>query len=179
MLFKTLPRTMQTGAIPPMIRLLFVSFFGLSLAVMFGPVQAQNPPANFKLTKAEQEIVDLTNEARKKEGLPPVKVNQILTEVARAYSVKMAKAQKLDHFLDNTKVGMRAKEKGYKYAFIGENLAAGNFPVPKMFKGWMDSEKHRKNIMEKKFVEIGVGIVPDGMGDDWYTQILALPKAAP
>jgi uncharacterized protein YkwD len=153
----------------------------LAVAIVFviaaAPASTQDQkPDPFALTKEEKQVVELTNAAREKEGLKPLKVSPKLCEVARAYSVKMAKAQKVDHFLDNTKVGQRAKAAGYFYSFIGENLGAGNFPVAKIFQAWMDSKLHRENILEKKFLEIGVGIYRDEKGESWYTQIFAVPK---
>jgi uncharacterized protein YkwD len=154
--------------------------FAVALACLVSPTPAQQPKVEkLQLTKAEQEVVDLTNAARKKEGLLPVKVNPILCEVARDYAAKIAKAQKLDHFLDGTKVGTRVKAKGYQYKIVGENLAAGDFPVPEMFEGWMKSQLHRENILEKKFTEIGVGVVPYGKRDLWYVQVFALPRPVP
>jgi uncharacterized protein YkwD len=153
----------------------------LAVAIMFvtaaAPASSQDQkPDPFALTKEEKQVVDLTNAAREKEGLKPLKVSPKLCEIARAYSIKMAKVKKVDHFLDNTKVGQRAKAAGYFYSFIGENLGAGTFPVPKIFQAWMDSKLHRENILEKKFLEIGVGIHRDEDGESWYTQLFAVPK---
>jgi uncharacterized protein YkwD len=130
----------------------------------------------FDLTKEEQQVVDLTNAARKKENLPPLTVSPLLTKVARDYSANMAKQQKLDHFLDGKKASDRVKAVGYAFKYVGENIATGDFPVPKMFQGWMDSQLHRDNILDKEYSEIGVGIVMDGQGQSWYTQVFALPK---
>ena len=161
-------------------RLLALSSFCLVLGLVVlavSPAPAQGQRQNqFELTKAEQQVIDLTNAERKKENLPPLKVSLILSKVARDYSAKMAKQQKLDHYLDGTKVGERVKAGGYKYSYIGENLAAGDVPVPQIVEGWMKSKLHRENILNDKYTEIGVGIALDNRGDAWYTQVFGLPK---
>src|SRR5947209_16172136 len=80
----------------------------------------------FQLSKQEQAVVDLTNEVRQKEKLEPLKVNPVLCDMARAHSKNMAEQKKLKHVLDGKDLGTRAGEAGYKFAFIGENIAMGD-----------------------------------------------------
>ena len=54
------------------------------------------------------------------------------------------------------------KEAGIDYMAAGENLA-GKIKTPeKVVKAWMDSPGHRKNIMDPRFTQIGVGYVAEG-----------------
>jgi uncharacterized protein YkwD len=39
------------------------------------------------------------------------------------------------------------------------------------FKAWMNSEGHKKNILNPNFTELGVGIAPKGGGSSMYTQL--------
>ncbi|RKX62782.1 MAG: hypothetical protein DRP34_03565 [Thermodesulfobacteriota bacterium] len=51
------------------------------------------------------------------------------------------------------------KKAGYEYVIIGENLAKGNFKSSKeVIEILMKSSKHRKNILEKEYKEIGVAL---------------------
>ena len=55
----------------------------------------------------------MTNKARAKEKLPPLKLNSVLTKVARAHSANMAKQEKMEHELDGKNPSQRIKEAGY------------------------------------------------------------------
>src|SRR5437870_3693669 len=80
----------------------------------------------FKLTETEQKILDLTNQARATDDLPPLKPNPTLFEMARKHSENQAKQRKMDHVLDGKNPSDRAKDTGYRYAALGENVAAGD-----------------------------------------------------
>src|SRR6516165_10545421 len=71
----------------PMYRILIpVPFIMLALLVLPAlRAEDKKEKPKFKLTDAEQKIFDMTNEARKKEKLPALKLSQILCEVARAH----------------------------------------------------------------------------------------------
>ncbi len=47
-------------------------------------------------------------------------------------------------------------EEGVKYNMRGENLADGYQTAESVFKGWMNSEGHRRNIMEPRFTHISI-----------------------
>jgi uncharacterized protein YkwD len=131
----------------------------------------------FKISEDEQTILDLTNKARKKEKLPPLKANETLCKVARAHSANMAKQGKMEHVLDNKNPAQRIKAAGYRYSYVGENVAAGNgWSLEDVFQVWMDSETHRKNILAKEFKEIGIGIARDEHNKLYYTQVFATPR---
>jgi uncharacterized protein YkwD len=143
-----------------------------------GTLPAQNGgPKPDGLNKVEQEVVDLTNAERKKENLPPYKVNLILSKVARAYSATMAKEDKVEHDLGG-KVLIRVKKAGYPVYKVGENLARseGAITIPQVVEGWMKSPKHKKNILFPDYTEIGVGTFTDDKGQIWFTQVFATPQ---
>ena len=57
---------------------------------------------------------------------------------------------------------------GLAYRTAGENIAMG-YPTPQsVVDGWMNSEGHRKNILNPAFTVIGVGYVSDGK---YWTQM--------
>ena len=45
------------------------------------------------------------------------------------------------------------------YGYIGENIAAGQRSPEEVVESWMNSEGHRKNILNKNFRNLGVGYV--------------------
>ena len=58
---------------------------------------------------------------------------------------------------------------GVSYMYAGENLAQ-NTTAEKAFRAWMNSEGHRKNILNPNFTELGVGIASMD-GSNMYTQL--------
>ncbi|MBI4101680.1 MAG: hypothetical protein HY443_01810, partial [Candidatus Nealsonbacteria bacterium] len=46
---------------------------------------------------------------------------------------------------------------GYSFSYAGENLAVSFFESKDAVNAWMASPGHRKNILNGKFTEIGVG----------------------
>ncbi len=133
--------------------------------------------AEVKLTPEEQTVLDLTNKQREKEKLPPLKLNPVLTQVARAHSQNMAKQEKMEHELDGKKPSQRVTDAGYDWATVGENIAATNGEGPdKVFERWMQSEHHKENILRDKYEEIGVGMAKSGKGEIYYTQVFASPR---
>jgi uncharacterized protein YkwD len=136
------------------------------------------PPA--KLTKEEQRLLDLTNEVRKKENLPPLTVNPLLVEVARKHSQTMAMKHKLAHEIDGARPAERLKAAGYKFFAFGENIheskRKGVDAADAAVKWWLNSEKHRENILDKQFTEIGVGMATTDAGETFSTQVFGMPR---
>jgi uncharacterized protein YkwD len=133
---------------------------------------AEEKKEELKLSKEEQEILDLTNKAREKEKLKPLKPNLILFQVARAHSANMAKQRKMAHKLDGKQVDQRTDDAGYDWALCAENVAGSEELMPKfIFDEWMKSKVHRVNIVKDKFEEIGIGIAKDAKGEYYYTQV--------
>lgn len=153
--------------------------------VGFGLSWAAGEEKPVKLSKEEQYLVDLTNEARQKEKLPALKVHPLLNKAAANYSqvlIKnaekavemMAKKDKMVHELDGTTVGKRFDDLGYNYTEFGENVAvAYNLNQMKaVHDAWMKSKFHRDNIMDKLFAEIGLAVVKHPNRNEWYiTQV--------
>jgi len=129
----------------------------------------------------EFRIFDRINAEREKYGLPPLKWNEKLAEVARNHSKEMASYNYFGHEgLDCKKVGDRVSRVGIFYTMVGENLlqisliknwwyredgtiVKREYKTPEelveeSIEAWMNSPGHRKNILTKEFDETGVGI---------------------
>src|SRR5579862_1771368 len=77
-------------------------------------------PRVFSQTNEERQVIDLTNKEREKAGLPALKPNPTLTELARKHSEEMAQAEKLAHTLNSKTYIQRLKEAHYPYLAVGE-----------------------------------------------------------
>ncbi len=130
------------------------------------------PEEKFEVSQEEKEIIDLTNAERAKEKLPPLKPHPLLFRAARDHTKNMAKQEKMEHKLDGLEPHERTKKVGFKTAWVGENIAAGEaFPPKEVIKAWMDSKAHRDNILDGNFVYIGVGAARSEKGEFYYTQV--------
>jgi len=158
-----------------------LSGMGLCLLGALLAANATEPSARetFHLSKTEQRLLDLTNGERKQNDLPPLVPNRVLFKVARAHAANMARQDKLAHDLDGKSPRQRVTEAGYPWHFTGENIAYGEVDLEDIVKGWMDSPKHRANILNPKYTEIGFGVARSEQGLDYYTQIFGTPKPQP
>lgn len=161
-----------------MARNLLIVLWLLALAIVGSPVEAkpQKEKADPEVTAEEKKIIDLTNAARAKEKLPPMKINATLVKAARDHSANMAKQGKMEHVLDGKKPGDRVAAAGYDFATTGENIASGDAPtVEEIFQLWMNSPGHRANILGK-YEEIGVGLAKNGRGQVYFTQVFGTER---
>ncbi|TLS36121.1 CAP domain-containing protein [Pseudalkalibacillus caeni] len=128
----------------------------------------QQQPAGYKLSEYEQQVVDLTNQERAKNGLPALKVDLELSKVARAKSQDMHDKNYFSHTSPTYGSPFEMmKQFGIEYRSAGENIAMGQRSPEEVVNAWMNSEGHRKNILNSNYTHIGVGYVKDG---NYWTQ---------
>ncbi len=121
-------------------------------------------------------VIEAHNRVRAEAKLPPLKVNAQLTEAARAHARDMAEHQKMSHDgSDGSTVSKRVKQRGYHYQEVGENIATAETSDQAM-QLWLDSPPHLKNILDKLFSEIGVAMVPDSEGHQYWCVNFARPR---
>jgi uncharacterized YkwD family protein len=124
-----------------------------------------------ELSQFEQEVVDLTNKERAKQGLPALKIDAELSKVAREKSRDMAANGYFSH--NSPTYGSpfdMMKQFGIRYSTAGENIAKGQRSPQEVVNAWMNSEGHRANIMNAKYTHIGVGYVEQG--NHWTQQFI-------
>ena len=103
---------------------------------------------------------------------PPVEPftwNESLTEAAGRHASDMSLNDFYDHTgSDGSTVGKRAKQAGYAWSLIGENLAQGYPSVDATVEAWIKSPGHCRNIMTSSFQEMGVA-----EHNGYWVQVLA------
>lgn len=110
-----------------------------------------------------QQVVEQTNAQRAMDGLPPLSLNQQLTEAAAGKANHMFANNYWAHVApDGTTPWVFIKNAGYRYSVAGENLARDFGDTGSMIGAWMNSPTHRENIMNPKYSQIGVAVV-DGV----------------
>ncbi|MDO8668829.1 MAG: CAP domain-containing protein [Candidatus Buchananbacteria bacterium] len=107
-----------------------------------------------------KELIDMTNEYRKELGLNELTPNARLTQAA----VNKARNLLLEQYFAHTSPGgikfsEWIKDVGYKYFYVGENLAIDFNSNQEIFQAWLNSESHRENIIKPQYQEIGIAVL--------------------
>jgi uncharacterized protein YkwD len=105
-------------------------------------------------------VLKWTNSARSSAGLSTLTLNSTLNAVAEKKLQDMFTQQYFEHQSpEGVGAADLAKDAGYQYIAIGENLALGNFKDDKsLLDAWMASPGHRANILLPKYEEIGIAV---------------------
>jgi uncharacterized protein YkwD len=142
------------------------------------------------LTEQEQmanQVLALLNNERAKAGCAPLSLDSKLTSAALGHSNDMAVNNFFDHRGSNgSGLGERVNASGYRWRALAENIAAGYETPSEVVAGWMQSDGHRKNILNCSYVHTGVGYVFQSddaplAGESWpffryWTQVFAAPR---
>lgn len=124
-------------------------------------------------------IYKYTNDARTTNGLSHLRLNKDISKVARLHSYNMAENNFFKHVNPDGEsptdrgnvlgVSCVKHYEGYYTMGLGENIhkiPKGHSYIKNQFKqnaqfivdGWMDSPGHRKNILNDKYEQIGIGV---------------------
>lgn len=108
---------------------------------------------------SDVELLNLTNYERSQNGLPPLSLNDALTNAAKKKSAHMFLHNYWAHFApDGTSPWDFIRGEGYDYSYAGENLAKGFTTSYDAVQAWMKSPTHRENILSDKYTEVGFSI---------------------
>jgi uncharacterized protein YkwD len=126
------------------------------------------------------ELLDAVNSERSAHTLPPLRANLTLEKVAQRHADDMRARGYYGHASpEGTMVLARAKWAGYVAASVGENIAKGQVSVEDVMEGWMNSPKHRENILNPFFSEVGFGLAIGKEADQvLWVQVFGEPRAA-
>lgn len=117
----------------------------------------------------ENKVLQLVNVERQKAGLPALKMDAALRNVARKKSQDMQAKRYFSHTSPTYGSPFQMmKSFGITYKMAGENIAMGQRTPEAVVKAWMNSPGHRANILKRGFTHIGVGYVANG---SYWTQM--------
>ncbi|WP_404813417.1 SafA/ExsA family spore coat assembly protein [Halobacillus yeomjeoni] len=155
---------------------------GLSEIINANP-QIQNPdliypgdrvtiPLKTNIKSIEQQVINLTNQERAKNGLSALKANWQLSRVARYKSVDMRDKNYFSHTSPTYGSPFQMMQDfNVNYRRAAENIAAGQRTPQEVVNGWMNSPGHRKNILDPNLKQIGVGYAKGGSYGHYWTQM--------
>ncbi|WP_082460873.1 CAP domain-containing protein [Psychrobacillus sp. FJAT-21963] len=121
-----------------------------------------------QVSSTVQQVVDLTNQERAKEGLKALQIDVKLTQSAQEKSQDMKNKNYFSHTSPTYGSPFdQMKALGITYNSAGENIAMGQPSAEEVVEAWMKSPGHRENIMNPSFTHIGVGLSDSGF---YWTQ---------
>lgn len=131
--------------------------------------EIEAPENNQNLSYIEQ-VVNLVNAERAKEGLAPLTIDKNVQAAAQVRAVECEKS--FSHTRPNgSNFASALKEQGVSYRRAGENIAWGQRSPQEVVTAWMNSAGHRANIMNRSFTKIGVGYYQNAKGVNYWSQL--------
>ena len=132
-------------------------------------VKPSTPTTPVEPNDIEKRAFEQTNLMRVKNGLPPFTWDADICRMARIHSESMSRNGYFAHVTpDGLRLRDRARAAGIlQYSVLGENIALSQgYDDPGAFvvEQWMQSTKHRANILSPEFRAMAVGsfVAPDG-----------------
>ncbi|WP_148410479.1 CAP domain-containing protein [Murimonas intestini] len=123
-----------------------------------------------ELSEFAREVGRLVNEERRKNGLGDLELRVDISAAAQVRAVETETS--FSHTRpDGRSFSTALDDKGISYRMSGENIAWGQKTPEEVMKGWMNSEGHRANILNKNYTSIGVGYYQNARGVNYWTQI--------
>ena len=117
----------------------------------------------------EKRAFEQTNLMRMQNGLPPLNWDADVCRMARIHSESMSRNQYFSHVTpDGLRLRDRARAAGIlQFSVLGENIALSqgyDDPGASVVEQWMQSTKHRANILNSEFRAMAIGsfVGPDG-----------------
>ena len=137
------------------------------------PVEDENDKEDddtiISASEFELKVLDLVNNERAKHGLSPLVWDEASANVARMHSKDMAQRNFFSHTNpDGQSPFDRLKNHGISYSYAAENIAAGQETPESVVTAWMNSDGHRKNILNKSMTKLGVGYYQSESGYKHY-----------
>jgi uncharacterized protein YkwD len=126
----------------------------------------------------EREALErMINAARLAESVPPLAISAKLASAADAHAHAMRDARILAHDLGEGGPVDRMRRAGVEATRPGENVAHAK-TVERAHRVLWASPSHRGNLLDPRFSKLGVGVVRDGDGSVWVSEVFADSDAA-
>lgn len=128
------------------------------------PATTEEPPAPPTATGGteQDQILSLVNSFRGEAGCGPVSADDQLAVAAQTHAEDMSARDYFSHdSLDGTTFDQRIRNAGYSSPGA-ENIARGARTAESVMDMWMESDGHRRNILNCDLKTLGVGLERDG-----------------
>ena len=145
-------------------------------------------PAAGDAASVSRRVLELVNEVRSKsrrcgwkrfEPAPALTLSSVLQQAASVQASDMAARSALSHTGgDGSTPADRATRAGYRWRFVGENIASGQATPEQVVGEWVDSPHHCANLMSADFTEMGIAwaVDPKSAGGIYWAQVFGSPS---
>jgi len=100
----------------------------------------------------------LINQLRGENGLAPLTLDRRVGEAAMDHARAMADQDFFGHVgPDGSQIGERLTRAGYVWSLVAENIAAGTATAREAVRTWIDSPRHRDNLLLADARHVGIG----------------------
>lgn len=155
---------------------------------IIGPIsdEIRRPETSVDVEATTTQILELTATFREEQGLDAPVPNEQLQAAARNFAEFMAETKKYGHEADGNRPSERAKQEGYEYCMVSENIAytfSSHEMTPeslaeKLVDGWKDSPRHRENMLDPAVTQTGVAVAQsERSGYCFAVQMFGRPRA--
>jgi uncharacterized protein YkwD len=131
---------------------------------------ASSAPRTAPTIRLARASVCLINNRRTRRGLPRLRINNRLSRAAKWHTHDMVRRSYFGHV---SRRGRDVVDRLYGARYlggriswaVGENLAwgSGDRGTPRQIvRAWMNSPGHRRNMLDRRFREIGIGVIANG-----------------
>ena len=136
-------------------------------------------PISVRAAMMPEDIVLESNRARAQAGLLLLVPDEALSAAAQARAEDMARSGLFAHHgADGSSPWAWLKDQGYSFSRAAENLAVNYDNAGDVVEGWLASPGHRKNLLDARLTEIGIGVAEGmykGERAEFVVQLLAKP----
>lgn len=121
--------------------------------------QAKATPSHDSII-LEAQVLEAVNSIRQTHGCPALSLSPELSAAARQHSYDMAYNDFYSHSgSDGSDSAVRAEQAGYNWLSVAEIIAVGPDTVDGVVQLWMNSPRHRADILDCEMRETGIGFV--------------------
>ena len=157
-------------------KIYYFKYFGSLFIILIGIFLC--PKIAYLSTITPENIIEFTNQERTQNNLNILTFNSTLQQAAEAKAQAILESGQFQHNIGAKRFSDWIKEAGYKYSYVGENLAIDFVTSEGVMNAWLNSPAHKKNILNSYYEEIGVA-VKEGIFDGQNTIIVAQIFGAP
>jgi uncharacterized protein YkwD len=121
---------------------------------------------------ATNSAVSYMNAARQSNGLPAASPDAQLDRAALEQARYMAAAGAMTHTTRGGRDFASRKKDNEIKGTAAENVAYGATDVGRVMKMWMESARHRRNMLDPRFSHFGVASASDAKGKRYWAMVL-------
>jgi uncharacterized protein YkwD len=132
------------------------------------PIEALPDEAPVAADEAERRLFTRLNRDRAAAGLPALRWDGAVAQVARGYAEEMRRTHLVAHISPTSgSAADRVRAAGIKTGVVLENVARA-YSIAGVHDGLMNSPGHRANILSKSATHVGIGVVISDAASDQH-----------